>query len=169
MGGLTLAETHRFAGGHEPAIRRALWARPALERRGSRMIATAHAARRPDGGPAPAERPSAVVGGPDRYAAGLDVPRAVSIGLLVVVGAVEFLFWWTQGRQSVRFGDHTSPAALQAVALAVLFPVVVTAGALLGATVARLPLLPPGTRDTWGPVAGSERRSRAAPGGPPAE
>lgn len=148
-GGLTLAETSRLATDRKRALQRSLRAGPALERLGAHLVTTAHAAGAPDGVPGPRSAVGPVVGGPDRYAAGLAIPRVVSIGLLVVVGAVEFLFWWTLGRQSVRFGDHTSPAALQAVALAVLFPVVVTAGALLGAAVARLPLLPPGTRDGW--------------------
>ena len=83
------------------------------------------------------------------YAEALTIPRWTTAAVVTVVGVVEFLFWWTLGRQFVPYDDTTSPEALQAIALALLFPAVVYGGARTGAACGHLVALPPGVPRAW--------------------
>jgi len=148
-GGPTTTEAARYARDRHRALCRVRHARRRLLRLGTRLITARLAA---EAAPVPGPRPL-----PDACARGLGIPPWFTGALMALIAAIEFLFWLTLGRQSVRYDDYLSPAALQAVALALVFPAAAIAGAVLAAPVARLPLLPIGTRQTW-------HRGRAAIG-----
>lgn len=124
--------------------------RQGLARARARLIRAAVAGRAHQGS---AGAPVSVAGSAEIAAPGpaaaLTLPPALVATVVAVVVAVEFLFWWTLARQSVRVDDYTSPAALQALALALLFPAVVFGGARIGAALGHLVGLPSGVARTW--------------------